>query len=342
MHSGLRRATLPLLLFALLPGCGSDAETAPVEAAATRAGDPLADIPLEELYGASPVDNLWSPLVEMEIASLPAGWDGVRVAVISDLQLGSWEQNPEVAEAAARRAAQASPDLIALLGDYSARALDEGVLRRVLEPLRGQNVLAVLGDRDVRSDSIRARTVALLQEVGAQVLVNQSTAIAINGDTAFVGGLDPELIQESGADIEWILQTVGPAGRTPLLLTHDPRLAMRGDNQGIGLVLAGNALCGEVEVAGTPRLSWLRGEAMPALAVEGQERLFYREGTVVFVTCGVGYGYLPLRFGAAPEVPIVTLRSRDRGAPEEAGEGDLPLINPADSAVAAGAQPPPD
>ena len=341
MPSGLRRATLFLLLFALLTGCGSEAETAPAESAASTTGDPLADIPLEELYGASPIDNIWSPLVEMEIASLPRGWDGVRVAVISDLQLGSWEENPEVAEAAARRAVDASPDLIALLGDYTARDFDEGVLRGVLEPLRGQNVLAVLGDRDVRSDSIRARTVALLREVGVQLLANQATAIAINGDTAYVGGLDPELIRESGADIEWILQTVGPAGRTPLLLTHDPRLAMRGDNQGIGLVLAGNVFCGEVEVAGTPRLSWLREEAMPAFAVEGQEQLFYREGTAVFVTCGVGYGYVPLRFGAAPEVPIVTLRSRERGAPDE-GANELPLINPADSAVAAGAQPPPN
>ena len=339
MLSRLRRATLLLCLLPLLASCGSEAEPAVADAPSTgAAADPLSQIPLEELYGASPAENLWSPLAELEIASLPSAWNGVRIAVISDLQLGAWDQNAEVAEAAVRYTVDQRPDIIALLGDYTARDFDQASLRRVLEPLRGQNVFAVLGDRDVRTDSIRARTSALFEEAGIPLLNNRSVPVVVNGDTAFIAGLDPELIQESGADIEWILLTVGPAGRTPLLLSHNPALPMRGDNQGIGLVLAGNTFCGDVEVPGTPRLSWLRGEALPQLAVEGVERLFYREGTALFVTCGVGYGFVPLRFGAAPEVPIVTLAARG-GAAEDEGATDLPLINPADSAVAAQSDP---
>ena len=60
---------------------------------------------------------------------------------------------------------------------------------------------------------------------------------------------------------------------------------------------------------GTPRISWVRDELFPGGAVEGtDDRLFRVRGQTVLITCGVGYGYIPVRFGSAPEVPILTLR----------------------------------
>ncbi|HYJ80316.1 MAG TPA: hypothetical protein VEW03_11965, partial [Longimicrobiaceae bacterium] len=32
-------------------------------------------------------------------------------------------------------------------------------------------------------------------------------------------------------------------------------------------------------------------------------------GTTLFATCGTGYGFVPVRFGAPPEVALVTLRA---------------------------------
>jgi hypothetical protein len=73
-------------------------------------------------------------------------------------------------------------------------------------------------------------------------------------------------------------------------------------------VIGGNTFCGTVEVPGTPRLSWLHQEALPGGAIEGNDRLFRVQGSTMLVACGLGYGFVPLRYGSAPEVPILTLR----------------------------------
>ena len=307
---------LALSLF-LGAGCDSDAETAEAEtrASGAMAGDPLAAIPPEELYGASPLDNLWTPRYELEVVDLPEGWSGKRVAVLSDFQLGLWDQNEAVATAAVERAVSAQPDLIVLLGDFVAQGNDMTALQRVLAPLRGRGALAVLGDRDIRSDSIEAQIAATLQTAGIRLLSNNSVPIVLGDDTAYVAGADPDLVGEPGADQEWVLLNAGPPGRTPILLTHNAGLAPRAPEGQYPVILAGNAFCGDIEVAGSPRLSWLRENVFPGSTVEGVENLFIVDRNTVMVSCGVGYGFVPLRFGAAPEVPIVTLVRRGGVAP---------------------------
>ena len=62
-------------------------------------------------------------------------------------------------------------------------------------------------------------------------------------------------------------------------------------------------------IRGTPRLRWVNEQALPGAAVEGAERLYRLANMVMFVTCGTGYGFVPVRFGAPPEVALSTLRS---------------------------------
>lgn len=298
-----------LAVLLALTACGADEESTrdtPVadEPASTY---PFPDLPPEELYGASPEDNLWSPRYELEVFDLPAGWNEARFAIISDFQLGLWERNDTVAAAAVGAALAAQPDVVLLIGDYIARGEDVDALRRVLEPLRGTTTIAVLGDRDIRSDSIAERIVATLREVGIQVLRNRSVPIDRDGDTIYIAGLDPEILNETWNDQEYILATVGPARRTPILLTHVAPMVTRAPTNRYPIVISGNTFCGTVEVAGTPRISWLRNEALPSASIEGAERLFRVRGSTLLVTCGIGYGFIPLRFGAAPEVPILTV-----------------------------------
>jgi predicted MPP superfamily phosphohydrolase len=184
------------------------------------------------------------------------------------------------------------------------------VLQRILAPLNGRNALAVLGDRDVRTDSLKAQISGTLQAAGIRVLSNNSVPIVIRQDTAWVAGTDPELIAEAAAEQEWILLNASPPGRTALLLTHNAGVAPRAPAGRFPVILAGNTFCGDIEVPGSPRLSWLREQVLPGGTVEGIDNLFIVDRNVVMVTCGLGYGFVPLRFGAAPEVPIVTLIQR--------------------------------
>jgi uncharacterized protein len=295
----------------VLASCGGEVEPAEAEPAtpAANEGEPFAGIPPEELYGADPVENLWSPRVELEAIGLPAGWAGAEIAIISDLRLGGWRGNEEVAAAAVERAVEAGPDLVVLLGDYLTDGTDTAPLQRVLAPLRNVPALAVLGDRDIRSDSIAAQIASALASAGVQVLRNRAVPLVMNGDTAWIAGADPELLDETAADQEYVLATLGVPGRTPILLTHAPGLAARAPEGRYPIVLAADTFCGDVDVPGSGRLSRLRETVFPDAAVEGIERLFHLDGSTMLVTCGVGYGFVPLRFGAAPEVPVLTLAS---------------------------------
>lgn len=310
-----------LALLSAAAACGGEAESAAPTAetpAAAVVAEPWTRIPPDSLYGATPAENLRLTPVELDVARLPTGWEGIRIAAISDLHLGLWEGNEQVAAAAVRRAMAANPDLIVLLGDYVDEEADTAALARVLGPLRGRQVLAVLGDRDVRSDSLEAAVRRTLRAAGIPLLVNEAVPVTRGGSTAQVGGIDPELGDESWGDQEWVLSTLGGGGETPLLLSHLPPLVSRAPDDRFAAALAGNTFCGKVEVPGSPRLGWLNTEALPGAVVEGAERLYRVAGATLFVTCGVGYGFVPTRLGFPPEVALVTLRGPGAPAAAEA------------------------
>jgi uncharacterized protein len=306
-----------LFLPLVASSCGGEAESAPGSRAAAF-GQPLNPwdtIPADSLYGATPVENLRITPVELHVLGIPPGWEGMRIAAISDLQLDLWSGNAEVAAAAVAAAAASGPDIVVLLGDYLGDGADASALPRLFAPLQGIPTFAVLGDRDVRSDSLAARVAAALSNAGIHVLRNEAITVGRGGDTASVVGVDAELAGESAADQQWILSQLGVGRPVGLLIAHNPILAARADEDRVPAAVAGGTFCGRVEIPGTPRLTWLNAEALPFAVVEDAERLYRIGSMVLFVTCGTGYGFVPVRFGAPPEVALITLRSV--GAPEE-------------------------
>lgn len=308
-----RSSILITAAFALLAaGCGAEAESAP-DAAGRRVGglpvQPWDTLAPEALYGATPIDNLRRTPVELDVLGLPRGWDGATFAVISDLHLDRWSGNPAVAEAAVAAAAASDADAIALLGDFLGDGTDPAPLRALLAPLEGKPVLAVLGDRDARSDSLAARIERTLEGAGVRVLRNQAVPLVIGGDTGWVGGVDGGLGLEAVGEQRYLLSQIAPGAPIALLLAHDPVLAARAQVDRVSAAVAGGITCAAVDVPGTRRLSWLNEEALPGALADGTERLYRVGPMVLFVTCGVGYGYLPARFTPPPEVAMVTLRS---------------------------------
>jgi uncharacterized protein len=314
----MRQPLILLSCLALLAtaACGDDAASAPAPTPGIedQLAGPGEGIPLDSLYGARAAENVRLTQVEIEALILPRGWDGMRVAVISDFHLGRWEDNESVAAAAVQRALAARPDLVVLLGNYVVNGQEMEGLTRALAGLRGRPVMAVLGARDVRSDSVQARVTRALTDLGIRVLVNQAAPFERGGDTAWIAGLDPDLSSRGIGDQEYILAvTGGPI--TPLLLTHNPLFAARAPEGRRPAILAGNTFCGRLEMPGTPRLAWYRQTALPGAVVPDTERLFRIRGNTMFLTCGVGYSFLPVRLAAAPEVALVTLRAV--GLPDE-------------------------
>ncbi len=307
--------TISVALIALLAACG-DADAPVTDAlAAMDASD--AELPSDSLYGAPAAENVRVVPVEVEVRGLAAGLDGIRIAAVSDLQLGLWDDNTEVAAAAVQRAASSGADVVALLGGYIARGDDVAALGRVLAPLRGRPAVAVLGAGDVATDSLVAGISRTFAEQGIQLLNNNRVPVSRGGDTAYIVGVAPGFVNE----LDWrraeiAVDLAGPPG-SAVLLSNLPAAAASLPTRRYAAALAGHTVCGEVPVPGAARLAQLDNEVFPGARVDGTERVFRVNDNPLVVSCGVGYSFLPARFVAPPEVLLLTLR---RAAEEPAPE----------------------
>jgi uncharacterized protein len=314
MRSPFRVFSLCVLLLASCRGEGAPAEPGERE----RPGPASAPV-----YGATGADNLRIVPVEIEVPEIPPGWSGMRIAAISDLQLGLWEGNAATARAAVARALAERPDVFVLLGDYVMAGSDYRLLDRVLEPLRGQRVLAVLGDRDMAErpegpDSAQIRIREALERNGVEVLLNSRARVVRGGDTAYIAGVDPFTARRPDWRRAEIWGGIPAAPSTVVVLSHMPVAAATLPVDRFPVVLAGHTFCGRVTVPETPRLQWLNTAVFPGTPEPDRTRIYRIRGATLFVTCGVGYGYVPVRYGAPPEVAIVTLRAV--GGAAEAGD----------------------
>lgn len=325
-----RRALSWIAAALVLSACGANESSAK---SSRKAAQPVGDT-AGIRYGVTATENVRVVPVELEIPGLPEGWNGMRIAALSDFQLGLWPQNAEVAAAAVRQALALRPDLIVLLGDYIARGSDYATLERVLAPLRGRPVFAVLGNEDqlddsdgMQIDSLQLRVTEVLRANGIVVLRNERARFVRGDDTAFVAGLEPYFSRRPPWRQSQILSAIPTSGTTPLLLSHMPAAIAATQQMVPGrypAVVAGHSLCGPVEAPGTPRLVWLNTEVLPGAEAPATDRLRRIGNASLFVTCGVGHSYLPARFGGVPEVALITLRRPGGTEPADTVRGPDP------------------
>ncbi|MBW3572324.1 MAG: metallophosphoesterase [Gemmatimonadetes bacterium] len=332
MRNSFRFPVLIPLLALALTACGRGGGDARADADSAQVVDSARIV-----YGATGADNVRVVPVEIEVPGLPAGWEGIRIAALSDFHLGLWEGNTATARAAVERAVAERPDAFVLLGDYVARGEDYAALDQVLAPLRGKPVFAVLGDRDVQErsekpDSGAIRIREALRRNGVQVLENRRAPLVRRSDTAYIAGIDPYTARRPDWRRAEIFGGIPGGGKTPLVLAHMPVAAVTLPTDKYPAVVAGHTFCGQVEVPGTPRLSWLNSEVFPGTENPASTRIYRIRGSTVFVTCGVGFGYVPVRFGAPPEVALITLRGVG-GDDEEADSAQAPAGVNVDSLI---------
>ena len=268
-----------------------------------------------DVYGVSADKNVVVTPVEIEVPDLPPGWSGMKIAALSDFQLGLWPDNEKVALAATQRTAGLGADLVVLLGDYVARGEDYAAIDRVLAPLKGRRVMAVLGTADEtedtqgRPDSARIKTVQALLRSGVSVLRNSRVAFGRGGDTAYIGGVEPYLARRADWRKADAFYGAGEGPSTMVMLSHMPVTAVTVPTGRYPVILAGHTFCGQVEVPGTPRLTWFNTTVLPGTANPGKTRIWRVRGSTLFATCGLGYSYVPVRMGHPPEIALITLRA---------------------------------
>jgi predicted MPP superfamily phosphohydrolase len=264
------------------------------------------------LFGlALAVDAVWiepARLVvnrqELHVPAWPTRLAGLRVALLSDLHVGSPHWDLARLQELVERTNAEQPDLILLAGDYTINDIWFGqhvpieAIAAELAQLRAPlGVFAVLGNHDWWNDAPRARLA--LESNGIHVLDDEAERIDTRGSSFALLGLRDEYYRKRTPTQELDL---APPGLPLLVLVHEPDVFAELD-QRASLTLAGHTHGGQVNLPVLGRR--IVPSRFGARYAAGE---VVENGRHLFVTTGVGTSIWPVRFRVPPEIALLTLR----------------------------------
>jgi uncharacterized protein len=248
------------------------------------------------------VRRRWFRVVERDVPvpGLDPRLDGLRVAHLSDLHVGSF--TPRAWALAWSRAANARrPDIAVVTGDMvtSGVAFHEDIADAVGALRAPLGTFVSMGNHDYFGEG--EPLVSLLRSRGVQVLRNEGRVLERAGAPLWLAAIDDTWTRRD--DIAAAMQGC-PEGVTSVLLAHDPKRFEEAAAAGADVVLSGHTHGGQVAVPFLYR--WLSFSSL----AHGYNVGFYRRGrSTLYVHPGLGTTGPPIRIGVAPEVTILVLRA---------------------------------
>jgi predicted MPP superfamily phosphohydrolase len=249
--------------------------------------------------------------VVLKIPGLPRALDGFSIAQLSDVHIGVFVGDAELAIAEALLK-NAKPDVIVLTGDLldnDARLAGQlGRFVRRLPALAREGVVAITGNHDYFA-GVEAMASAVTA-AGARMLRNQAMVIG-GADAGFAllgvedvwgrrDGGGPDL-PRAVASLPRLGGRVAPAFDLPrVLLCHNPSFFEEAAGQ-VALQLSGHTHGGQVNLGLRPA-----DYLLPGGWVAGRYDL---HGSALYVNRGFGTVGPPARIGAPPEVTRIILTS---------------------------------
>jgi len=257
----------------------------------------------------------WEPAslkTQRNVLVLP-GWpeqcDGMTVAVLADLHVGSPFNHRDKLETIVAAVNQQQPDLVLLAGDYVIQGVLGGefetpeTIAATLAALQaGYGVFAVLGNHDWWLDG--PRVIRALTDVGISVLEDRAQHLQAQlqqGRCQFwLAGISD--YWEAPHDIEKALGDI-PTEATTVAFTHNPDIFPLVP-EAVALTVAGHTHGGQVRVPlfGPPIVPSEHGQRFAAGHI-------VEEGRHLFVSTGLGTSILPVRFLVPPVITLLELRS---------------------------------
>lgn len=250
---------------------------------------------------------------EFHSADIPEGFDGYRIVQLSDIHIGSWQGNPEAIKLLVEMVNAQNPDLIVFTGDLVNQQSHEiDGFQDILSQLHAPDgVYSILGNHDYgtyyRWKSRKAEIANLdylirqQKAMGWKLLNNEHDILYHKGDSIALIGVenDGEPPFSQFADLSHAME--GTEGMFQILLSHNPTHWRREvlPASGIPLMLAGHTHAMQ---------GILFGHSLAELIYPEWRGMYHEGNRALYVNIGIGYVGLPFRFGAWPEITVLTLR----------------------------------
>jgi uncharacterized protein len=265
--------------------------------------------------------------VEGPLPGLPKSWEGARVVLLADFQVGLWGDNRATVRRAVRRAVALRPAFVLLAGDFI-HDTERGIapVVELLRPLQraGIPTYAVLGNHDYamptanypENRELAEKLEAALEGVGIPVLHNESVALRNeHGDLLYLVGVGANVPK----DDDPVAALAGvPEGAPRMVMMHHPDSYPALPAHAAPLAVAAHTHGGQVRLPLAPALSLLTQLREGKVYGSDWARQYGREGNHLYVTRGIGCSVAPIRLNCPPELTLITLRRPDEadGVPD--------------------------
>jgi len=266
--------------------------------------------------------------VEIPISNLPAAFDGMTIAQLSDIHMSGYMPRAQVRRAV-DMANDLGADLAVVTGDFITGAgdpLEECIeeIRRLSAPL---GIYGCNGNHEIYADA-EDRAQDLFTEQGMKLLRHENALITFRGAQLNLIGVDYQRERAPGGRKVSSLIGIEPLIRKDIpniLLSHNPNSFNRAAELGVELSLAGHTHGGQIQVEILDhRLSparfitdyvaglYMRPLFTPAKTVASQKFLhattLQGPHSAIYVNRGLGTVGAPVRLGVPPEISLLTLR----------------------------------
>jgi predicted MPP superfamily phosphohydrolase len=264
--------------------------------------------------------------IDLPVSALPRELDGLRIAQLSDIHIGTYMSAAEVRRAV-DMANELKPDLSVVTGDFVTGRNDPleaciAELGRLRSPL---GVWGCNGNHEIYADAQEAAA-ELFAQHGMKLLRQENAEIGWRGGKFNLIGVDYQLSRGiRGRRLVMLAHTDLLIRRDMLniLLSHNPNAFPRAAELGIELMLAGHTHGGQIRVEIldhrfspaqflTPYIAGLYKRPLGSSSALDDKEVWISApsapGALVYVNRGLGTIGTPVRLGVPPEISLLTLR----------------------------------
>lgn len=246
-------------------------------------------------------------------ARLPQAFDGYRILQLSDLHIGSFVGNAPAIQKLVDMVNAQHPDLIVFTGDLvNHRAIELDEFLKILTEMKAKDgVYSILGNHDYgpyfrwKSQQDMDNNLIELEKkqksMGWKLLNNSHDFLVHGNDSIALIGVENEGEPPFSQHGDLPKAMADTDGMFKILLSHNPTHWRREvlPKSDIDLMLAGHTHAMQLQL----------GDYSPASLIYPEWGGMYLEGSRgLYVNVGIGYVGLPFRFGAWPEITVLTLR----------------------------------